>query len=38
MMFLAQLDHQDIEEHSEGTYFAFVCLKCMATATDYQQT
>jgi hypothetical protein len=38
MMFLAQLDQQDIEEYSEGTYFAFVCLECMATATVYQQT
>lgn len=38
MMFLAQIDHQDIEQYSEGTYFAFVCLDCMATATAYQQT
>lgn len=38
MMFLAQLDHQDIEERSEGTYYAFVCRECMATATVYQQT
>jgi len=38
MMSLAQLDHQDIEEYSEGTYFGFVCLECMATATVYQQT
>ncbi len=38
MMFLAQVDHQDIEAFSEGTYFAFVCLGCKATATDYQQT
>jgi hypothetical protein len=38
MMFLAQLDHQDIEEYSEGTFFAFVCLNCRMTATVYQQT
>lgn len=38
MMFLAQVDHKDIEKYSEGTYFAFVCLDCMATATVYQQT
>jgi len=38
MMFLAQLDRHDIERYSEGTYFAFICLECMATATIYQQT
>jgi hypothetical protein len=38
MMFLAQVDRHDIEEYSEGTYFSFVCLDCMATATVYQQS
>ncbi|TWT37517.1 hypothetical protein KOR34_24690 [Posidoniimonas corsicana] len=38
MMFLAQVDRQDIEQYSEGMFFAFVCLDCLATATVYQQT
>jgi hypothetical protein len=38
MMFLAQLDRQDVERYCEGTYYAFVCLNCMTTATSYQQT
>jgi Domain of unknown function (DUF1963) len=38
MMFLAQLDHADIEDFTEGMYYAFVCLTCRTTATSYQQT
>jgi hypothetical protein len=38
MMFLGQLTHDEIEEHSEGTYYAFVCPSCKTTATNYQQT
>jgi hypothetical protein len=38
MMFLAQVDHADIEKYSEGTYYAFICIGCVATATAYQQT
>lgn len=38
MMFLAQLVRHEIERFCEGTYYAFVCTKCMATATTYQQT
>jgi hypothetical protein len=38
MMFLAQLDHADIEDFTEGMYYAFVCPTCITTATSYQQT
>ncbi len=38
MMFLAQVEHDEIEEHSEGTYYAFICPVCRTTATNYQQT
>lgn len=38
MMFLAQLDRDDIEDHAEGIYYAFVCPACRMTATSYQQT
>jgi len=38
MMFLAQVAHEDIEEFSEGTYYAFLCPMCKTTATAYQQT
>lgn len=38
MMFLAQIDRDDIEDHSEGIYYAFVCNDCRVTATAYQQT
>jgi hypothetical protein len=38
MMFLAQLDRDDIEDHAEGIYYVFVCPACRMTATSYQQT
>lgn len=38
MMFLAQLDHEEMEDMSEGRFYAFVCLSCQTTATSYQQT
>jgi hypothetical protein len=38
MMFLAQIGHDEIEEHSEGMYYAFICPSCKTTATNYQQT
>jgi hypothetical protein len=38
MMFLAQLDHSDMEDCSEGIFYAFVCSDCRTTATAYQQT
>lgn len=38
MMFLAQVDHGDIEDCSEGIYYAFLCPVCRTTATSYQQT
>lgn len=38
MIFLAQVDHADIEEYAEGVYYAFLCVECKATATAYQQT
>ena len=37
-MFLAQIDHAEIEKASEGMYYAFVCQRCRTTATTYQQT
>jgi hypothetical protein len=38
MTFLAQLAHDELEPHSEGMYYCFVCLPCASTATTYQQT
>jgi len=38
MMFLAQIAHDEIEDHSEGTYYSFICEGCKTTATNYQQT
>ncbi|WP_284195339.1 hypothetical protein [Chitinimonas prasina] len=38
MMFLGQLDHQDMEDGTEGIYYAFICLDCRTTATSYQQS
>jgi hypothetical protein len=38
MMFVAQLDHDDIEDFSEGLFYAFLCPNCRTTATTYQQT
>ncbi|MFH2056981.1 MAG: DUF1963 domain-containing protein [bacterium] len=38
MMFLAQLDRSDLEDHAEGIYYAFICPECRTTATNYQQT
>ncbi|PHS14846.1 MAG: DUF1963 domain-containing protein [Blastopirellula sp.] len=38
MMFIFQVDREDIEENSEGIYYAFICSDCRTTATTYQQT
>lgn len=38
MMFVAQVDHDDIEDCSEGVFYAFLCPTCRMTATTYQQT
>ncbi|WP_197528880.1 hypothetical protein [Aeoliella mucimassa] len=38
MMCLAQIDHSEIEEYAEGTYYAYLCPECRVTATNYQQT
>jgi Domain of unknown function (DUF1963) len=38
MMFLAQVDCDDIKDCSEGLFYAFVCIDCRMTATSYQQT
>jgi hypothetical protein len=38
MMFLAQVANDEIENYSEGIYYAFVCLACATTATGYQQS
>lgn len=38
MMFVAQVDHEDIEDCSEGIFYAFLCPACRMTATTYQQT
>ena len=38
MMFLAQVANDEIEDYSEGIYYAFVCSLCSMTATGYQQS
>ncbi len=38
MMFVAQVDHDDIKDYSEGVFYAFLCPDCRSTATTYQQT
>ena len=38
MMFLAQVDWEDVDEDGEGLLYAFVCPDCRTTATEYQQT
>jgi hypothetical protein len=38
MIFVAQIAHDEVEDHSEGTYYSFVCEGCKTTATTYQQT
>jgi hypothetical protein len=38
MKFVAQIARDEIEDHSEGTYYSFVCDSCKTTATTYQQT
>jgi hypothetical protein len=38
MMFLSQIDHNDIEDYSEGIFYAFICPTCRTTSTNYQQT
>jgi hypothetical protein len=38
MMFLAQIAHEEIEDFSDGTFYAFICTSCQVTATVYQQT
>ncbi len=38
MMFLAQISNEDIDSHSEGIYYNYICPDCNITATNYQQT
>ena len=38
MSFLAQISNEEIEEHSEGVYYLFLCNECGIGATNYQQT
>jgi hypothetical protein len=38
MMFLAQIAHDEIEDYSEGVFYAFICPACSTTATEYQQS
>lgn len=38
MMFLAQVANDEIQDYSEGIYYAFVCPACRTTATGYQQS
>lgn len=38
MTFIAQLQTDDLEDHSEGTTFAFYCGPCSKATTVYQQT
>ena len=38
MMFLAQINREDIEDLAEGMYYGFICPTCRTTATSYQQT
>lgn len=38
MVFIGQIANDEIQEHTEGTYYTFVCSDCRTTATTYQQT
>lgn len=38
MMFLAQIWCEEIQDHSEGAFYIFVCPESRMTATIYQQT
>jgi hypothetical protein len=38
MIFVGQVACEDIDEYMEGIYYAFLCSKCHATASCYQQT
>ena len=38
MPFIAQLQTDDLEDHSEGTTYAFYCKPCGKATTVYQQT
>ncbi|HEU4889649.1 MAG TPA: DUF1963 domain-containing protein, partial [Thermoanaerobaculia bacterium] len=38
MPFLAQLAHDEVQEDTEGMFYAFYCRACAVTGTVYQQT
>ncbi|MEZ8804303.1 hypothetical protein AB6D78_24465 [Vibrio splendidus] len=38
MLFLAQISNDEIDEHSEGVYYLYVCRNCKISAVNYQQT
>ena len=38
MMFVAQIDDQDIDQYGEGLIYGFSCPECRTTATTFQQT
>jgi hypothetical protein len=38
MPFIGQISCEDIEPHSEGIFYAFLCPDCAMTASTYQQT
>lgn len=38
MPFLAQLAHDEVQEDTEGMFYAFYCGECAVTGTVYQQT
>jgi hypothetical protein len=38
MPFIAQISCEDVEQHREGIFYAFLCPDCAVTASTYQQT
>ena len=38
MIFIAQINNEEIDKNGEGVYYSFVCPTCRVTATSYQQT
>ncbi len=38
MIFIGQISNEDFDSMMKGIFYAFVCDKCLTTATHYQQS